>query len=590
MVRMKGAPRSAQFDDVYFSAENGLAETHHVFLQGNNLPAAWQGAERYTIAETGFGTGLNFLALWKLFDDTAGKNAQLDFISFEKFPLTAAQIREGLEPFASELQPYLDQYLARYPILVPGYHRLDFGRVRLTLIFDDVNVALPLIDAAVDCWFLDGFTPSKNPEMWTDAVFQNMMRVTRSGGTFATFTAAGFVKRGLREAGFRVEKADGFGSKRDMLTGKKDGVFIPQKKVGGSVAIVGGGLAGTAAARVLSKRGLLPTIYEAGNALADGASGSMLGMFNPRFCAQRNADSDFYTAAYAQFLRSAHDLRETDFKKVGALHLVNTPEKEKRFYAMLENWGWDAAHMRCLNAQEASDIAEIKISAEALYLPDGGYVAPYKLCEAYAKECDIRYNSFINNMEEIDADYIVLAGGAAMKKLVPWLPVHGVRGQVTSVESKGLLSSLKCNVHYGGYISAACDGVHKIGATFQKWLEHIDVLEEDHAENIARLKENIPAFTEESFSIQSGWSGIRTSSHDRFPIIGKVPGHENLYVSTAHASHGIVSSLAGAHLLADMICGTPFSQTPQTIEALAPKRFIDRAERKGQVLEGYTNS
>lgn len=212
--------RSQAFDDVYFSAADGLAESRHVFLQGNDLPKRWAGRGRFTIAETGFGTGLNFLAAWKLFEETAQAGQRLDFISFEKYPLEAAEISVILADWAGEFPGQLAALCARYPVLVPGFHKIFFDeRVSLTLIIDDVNAALPQLTADVDCWFLDGFKPSTNPEMWSPVVFENMARLSAPGASFATFTAAGEVRRGLSAAGFDVRKVKGFGTKRDMLVG-----------------------------------------------------------------------------------------------------------------------------------------------------------------------------------------------------------------------------------------------------------------------------------------------------------------------------------------------------------------------------------
>ncbi len=216
MGLMKGAPRSKIFDDVYFSAEDGLEETRHVFLAGNNLPEAWAGRGRFTIAETGFGTGLNFLAVWKLFAETAIPGQSLEFISFEKYPLSAAEMKQALSIWDEELKEYADALCAAYP----ADGRIA-QNVTLRLIIGDVNEELPKLETPVDCWFLDGFRPSSNPEMWTEAVFENMARLTVSGGTFATFTSAGFVRRGLQAAGFEVSKVRGFGRKREMSVGRK---------------------------------------------------------------------------------------------------------------------------------------------------------------------------------------------------------------------------------------------------------------------------------------------------------------------------------------------------------------------------------
>lgn len=215
---MIGAPRSEIFNDVYFSAENGLAEAQHVFLQSNNLPGAWAHRPQFTIAESGFGTGLNFLAAWDLFDRTAQPDQNLHFISYEMYPLDSGQIAAALEPWRSEFTQHLEAFLQAYQ---PQCFECAFDHVRLTLIIGDINDTLPHLNQTVDCWFLDGFKPSANPQMWTDTVFENMARCSAPGATFATFTAAGFVRRGLQNAGFNVRKVKGYGTKREMLCGTK---------------------------------------------------------------------------------------------------------------------------------------------------------------------------------------------------------------------------------------------------------------------------------------------------------------------------------------------------------------------------------
>ena len=208
---MKGAPRSKHFDDVYFSAEDGLAETRHVFLDGNDLPEAWAGRETFTIFETGFGTGLNFLATQALFRETAKAGQHLHFVSVEKFPLEAEEIRQVLEVWG--FGDDMDVMLGHYP------NSFTHGTVSLTLHIGDVNDVMLELDLGVDCWFLDGFKPSVNEDMWSEIVFKSMARMSAPSASFATFTAAGFVRRGLQAAGFDVRKVSGFGRKREMLTG-----------------------------------------------------------------------------------------------------------------------------------------------------------------------------------------------------------------------------------------------------------------------------------------------------------------------------------------------------------------------------------
>lgn len=213
--------RSEIFDDVYFCTENGLAETQHVFLAGNGLPGLWDGVEHFTVFETGFGTGLNFLALWSLFEETASSGQSLDFVSFERYPLGPETIRTALSDWAEELGPerleiFLKEGGRNFEALRP-----NGGIVRLRVIEGDINETLPVFqpERPVDAWFLDGFSPAKNPQMWGDLLYENMARLSRPGTRCATFTAAGAVRRGLTQVGFQVEKSPGFGKKRHMVRG-----------------------------------------------------------------------------------------------------------------------------------------------------------------------------------------------------------------------------------------------------------------------------------------------------------------------------------------------------------------------------------
>jgi len=217
-VKRVSAPRSKEFDDVYFSAVDGLAETRHVFLDGNGLPEAWLGKETFVIGETGFGTGLNFLALWALFEEQSGPNKKLHFISVEKYPLSSDEIDAALAHW-SELDANREQLVAAYPENPTGVFEHDFGHVKLTIYFDDVVDGFKQCEKIVDAWFLDGFRPSSNPEMWSDDVFVEVARLSSAGARFATFTSAGFVRRGLAAVGFDVRKVPGFGLKREMSVG-----------------------------------------------------------------------------------------------------------------------------------------------------------------------------------------------------------------------------------------------------------------------------------------------------------------------------------------------------------------------------------
>ncbi len=275
-----------------------------------------------------------------MFEKTAKENQSLDFVSIEKYPLTIEEIKNALKPWADIFKDKVEILCDLYPIRARGVHRVKINnQITLTLVFDDVNEVLPTLIEKFDCWFLDGFTPAKNPQMWTEVLFENMARLSNPYASFATFTAARFVREGLESVGFTVQKQKGFGYKPDMTNGfiqKEDKSRTSKIKQGASIAIIGGGLSGTATAFILKQYGFNPVIYEASDSLGAGSSGNECGFFNPRFCALWDFTAQFSSPAFAQFITMAkHADDEIEYNPCGALHLINTTEKEKRFSSMI---------------------------------------------------------------------------------------------------------------------------------------------------------------------------------------------------------------------------------------------------------------
>ncbi len=207
-----GAPRSTLFDDPYFSSEGGLDETRHVFLQGNGLPERF--VDGFHIAELGFGTGLNLLATWQAWRNS-GARGKLRFTSFEAFPLSLPDMKRACACWP-ELAELADLLLQNWPLQGP----VNLGDVEVEVIIGDISATLPAWQNKADAWFLDGFSPSKNPDMWSEITMLEVGKHTASNGTFATYTSAGHVRRSLAEAGFGVERVQGFGRKRHMSVGK----------------------------------------------------------------------------------------------------------------------------------------------------------------------------------------------------------------------------------------------------------------------------------------------------------------------------------------------------------------------------------
>lgn len=209
-----GVPVSSRFDDPYFSVDNGLDETRHVLLGGNDLPARF--CDGFHVAELGFGTGLGFLTTVQAWQE-AGTLGHLYFTSFEAFPMTALEMARALSAFPelTELAgPLVDQWAVKTQLIQYA------PNVTLEVVLGDARQTLPNWSSKADAWYLDGFSPAKNPELWTPELMQAVADHTTPTGTAATYTAAGFVRRGLRDAGFQVERIAGYGRKRHMTVAK----------------------------------------------------------------------------------------------------------------------------------------------------------------------------------------------------------------------------------------------------------------------------------------------------------------------------------------------------------------------------------
>lgn len=337
------------------------------------------------------------------------------------------------------------------------------------------------------------------------------------------------------------------------------------------VAIIGGGLAGTACAYFLRKAGAEPVIYEAGGEIAGGASGNMLGLYNPRLGAELTPESRFYKASFERALGTFETLPDIDWSPCGALHLITDEKKEVRYRKMAQNWGWPEDQIRLISPHEASDLAGIEIEQDALYLPQSGFVSPPKLCRAYAQGVEIRLETPLSDMPEADA--VILAAGPGTLPLLDDLPLKTVRGQVTHVKANQISRALKTVLCYSGYITPGFQDRHIIGSTFQRWLAHTDPLPQDDQDNLAKLGGAVAAM-KDIFSpeeIADSRAALRTTAPDHFPVIGHL--RDNIYVSTAHGSHGILSSLSGAQILTARITNTRVSFDDEVLEKLSPHRF-----------------
>jgi len=603
-----GDPVSRRFGDRYFSRAGAVEETAHVFLQGNRLPerfAAMPAAGRFVVAETGFGTGLNFLCTWRLFERAAPDDAQLDFVSTERYPLTADDIATALVRWP-ELAPWRARLLAQYAALAPGWHRFDFApqRVRLTLLIGDARETLPALHGLVDAWFLDGFSPARNPQLWEPQLLRTIGRLSAAGASVATYTCAGAVRRGLSDAGFAVRKIAGFGSKREMLTGDYRGSAPPgARRAAGRVAVVGAGLAGCAVASGLARRGWEAIVIESRESIAAEASGNPQGMLYTRLSGQDGFLSQLVGTGYQHSLRLLRRLLPCDgmaWSDAPLLQLAFDAQEQHRHDA-LERLAWPHALLRGADRTEVSALAGVSLPFGGLVFPGGGWVHPPALCAALLATPGIalRAGARVMALREsgnawevcgdrgplLRADAVVLANAGHACELTQsaHLPLHWNRGQVSLVPAPaGLaLGAVVCAQHY---IAPARAGVHSLGATFERSADPA-VRAQDNAENFAALRAFAPALHAAfggdriNSAALAARAGLRCVSPDYLPLAGALgdsrgaplPG---LFASVAHGSRGLITAPLCGELLADLIDGTPTLLPAQLVHALDPRRFL----------------
>ena len=345
------------------------------------------------------------------------------------------------------------------------------------------------------------------------------------------------------------------------------------------VSIIGGGLAGTACAYFLAQRGASCVIYDRADTLASGASGNVRGLYNPRFFAAYEAEAQFYAAAFLSALQVFdHFGQRISYRSCGAVHLMNTDQKQKRFAKMVASWPWDAQDFQMLSREKTSEIMGLESPCESLYLPRSGMVSPQDLCRVYAQDsaADLRLGRALDSkdLQHVlsDSDATIFACGMGVKDfdLCADLPLRPMRGQVSVIDQTAATQALKTVVCYGGYMTPAFDGQHCLGSTFDRGVNHVAVQDSDNEHVLDKMQDNLPALRG-AYRVFGARAGVRVGVPDRFPVIGDLG--QGAYISAAHGSHGILSSLMGAQILAAHIYGD-FAPVPDSvIERLSPYRF-----------------
>jgi tRNA 5-methylaminomethyl-2-thiouridine biosynthesis bifunctional protein len=578
-----GQPRSRLYGDVYFSAEDGLAETRAVFLEGCGLPQAWAGRTRFVVGELGFGTGLNIAALLDLWRRTRPAGATLHMFSIEAHPIAADEAARALARWP-ELAETAAALTDRWPGRARGMHRVELAQwgAILDLAVMDVAEALAGWSGRADAWFLDGFSPALNPTMWGDEVLGLVAARSAPGAQAATFTVAGQVRRGLTAAGFAVEKRPGFGRKRERLEARLAGEAAQAPAC--RVAIVGGGIAGAAAARAVRALGGEAVLVEA-EGLGAGASGNPAALVTPRLDAGLGPPAQLFAQAFARAVRLFEDECGAAILARGVLQLAGAPRDAGRFATIVANELFEPGALRMLTPDEATGrLGEAAPAALAQETALG--VEPQPVLSAWAGEV---VRAAVAGLEPdgegwrlkaadgttiLSADAVIVAAGLASADLVPDLALTPVRGQASHAE--GLSAPATA---WGGYVLPTRTGL-LFGATHDRGDVATDVREADHARNLATLAEALPGLAArlDGTPLQ-GRAAIRATTADRLPVAGATT-QPRLFLLTGFGSRGFCWAPLLAEHVAALALGAP-SPLPEPLAALVdPGRFRRRALRR----------
>ena len=572
-------PRSVRYGDVYFSREDGLAESRAVFLQGCGLPEAWAGGRDFVVGELGFGTGLNIAALLDLWRRERPRGARLHIFSIEAFPLSREEAERALAAWP-ELAPVVQPLVERWPARAPGLHRVDLPELnaQLDLFVREAGEALATWSGRADAWFLDGFAPATNPEMWREEVLAGVAARSAPGARAATFTVAGAVRRGLAAQGFAVEKRQGFGRKRERLEAQAPGEAADRPRPR-SIAVVGAGIAGAALARALRAEGFEPVLVEATGPGA-GASGNPAALVTPRL----DAGGGALAVLAAQALERACTLyREVPGAVIaeGVLQLEAQPRDAARFDRIAEQPFWDTGAVQRLDAAAASARLGEPSDRGGLHLRDAlaiepaaalaAWIGPAQVVVATAARLEPTAVGWAvldeTGAAVLEAEAVILAAGIGLQPLAPALPLSPVRGQASIAPS----ADQPAPAAWGGYVVPTRESV-LFGATHDRGEAASNLRPEDDRRNLeilARARPRLAATL--AGGPMTGRASVRAATPDRLPVCGEIgPG---LFVLGGLGSRGFSLAPLLAEHLAATLAGTPSPLPREAAALVAPARF-----------------
>lgn len=614
-------PISKQFGDVYFSKDNGLLETRHVFLNGNDLTERLSQLHDYQyfcVGETGFGTGLNILTLWQLWQQVRLDNhSHLHVVSVEKFPLNKADLIRALNVW-TELKPLAEKLIQQYPLPIAGCHRLSFPEERFSidLWLGDAQDIFPTIPKtqAVNAWFLDGFAPSCNPDMWQANVLDHMVRLSDFGTTFASFSVAGILKRGLKQHGIQIRRPRGFGHKREMLKAiwlnasqeetdtadsKQDITIQNESEIASSasvqrhIAIIGAGIAGLSSAWAFAQRGHQVTIYEQNEPLS-GASGNPLALLNPKLCPIEQAHEHLMTLSWQHALNFYPRFKAFRPIQVQQIALKNADE----LLGLVEQYPETVLSI----PSNQHNIPENRFPS--LSLNEAGAVSPHQLRDEILQHPNIRIEKAkISRLESTDSqvtlwqdqqkiartDHAIVCCAKQSAELFENYPVlKPIRGQVSWVENSQRPLALNQAYSYGGYCMQLDASQLILGASFYPNRDDAEVLTEDHVHNYELIHSVFPQYAEQLAKLET-WQGrasVRAQSLDYFPLVGKIQNLDQIYTFAGLGSKGFLFAPLCSEILAALILGELCPVPQSLLDKLNPQRFQKKLKAKKPYYSG----
>jgi tRNA 5-methylaminomethyl-2-thiouridine biosynthesis bifunctional protein len=626
----EGTPYSPRYGDVYHSAESGPGQAQHVFVAGNGLPRRWAQARVFTVLETGFGLGLNFLATWRQWHDDPARPQVLHYVSVEKHPFDRAALA-ALHRRYREFAPLARQLQDAWPPLVAGLHRLHFEdeRIALTLAFGDALELIPKLRLCADAIFLDGFAPRLNQDMWSPRLMQHLARLARAGTTVATYSSAALVRQGLEAAGFAVERCPGFGRKREMLRGSyapRRPQPAPSAPANRHAIVIGAGIAGAAVSERLTRRGWSIDLIETRGLPPTRAATKYAGVFHPHVsrddCILSRAVRNGFLYALRRWLALEQPDPALRWARCGVLQLSGDPERERRMIAAISAQGFPPDFAQFVERGEAEMLAGCALGSGGWWFPGAGWMRPPELVAAQLGAAGpalrAHFGARVETIARSGGDWQALAADGRLIGSAPVLvlansndttrlasvalPLQQTRGQVSYLPEANLKAP-HIVLTGSGYVLPAADGVVVIGSTYDRDDDDPKPRLRSHEANLLRLAQLLPqAQPTVDAAKLDGAVGFRCAAPDHLPLVGALPDVEaarmgkagvhgvrlsdlprcsGLYCASGYASRGLVWATLAGELLASLIEGEPLPLEGDLADALDPGRFVLKRARRG---------